>query len=164
MKYLAFTLLSAISLSGCMTQNYKLYEGNDLPNNEVATITASYNETHEKLALKELGSSEDFRQPMLEFVNKKGGPNGSGFGMQYAYNNSWNGEYMIKLKPGKHSFIVSPNHMWVGKYRTRKTLEANLEAGHEYFIGQVMYIKGTSSYDWKALLIDKTNNEIIQVK
>jgi len=152
-----FTLVFALFLSACASTT-RFYEGPEKATDQVAVVTSSTAPATVKLLKGAFGKTPGLRVSTLHKVDGKPGPN---FHHPYAqfYNSTWDWSLRAHLLPGEHSLVVMPNHASdVSTPRVKIAFTA--EAGHNYFLGQILEAAGLT-YRWQAVLVDQTMNTLV---
>ena len=170
-----FIALAIVLLTGCSNAKsvYKLYEGNAVQQNEVATVIGEYNKSTQELLLSTFkdydvtlnifGTITEYGAPAITHVNGKAGTDYNSFMGKAYYNNSSSGHFEFKLKPGVHTFTVIPNSFQIRSNQPVANIKANFQAGHKYYIGQIL-TDNASTYRWQPVLVDETSNKLIYPK
>lgn len=176
MKKLLLFIAASGFLFGCAaTHTYLLYDTSIEPD-KVVTLTSKFGQETKALIESELDLKTSLFGPKISEAiiiavdEQRGESNLPRY--HKVFNNGMNGQFEIKLLPGEHNLLVSPNYH-LAQADDIAAINFQAQADHQYFIGNVLEITkapietfpgiriSKGEYRWIPLVVDKTARQLI---
>ncbi len=176
MKKILLSLLTIFLFAGCAaTHTYLLYDSDIEPTN-AATLTSKFDQETKALIelslnLKTSTFGPKISEAIIIAVDQE---RGNSYLPKHpkVFNNPMNGQFEIKVLPGQHEIILTPNYHLS---QPDDIVAINFEAQpyHTYFIGNILEITkapietfpgvqiSKGQYRWIPLVVDKTSQTLI---